>query len=449
MLYKEVAIAFRSHFVEARSRGIATALPALRQQERLPRGHVRPTRKHLISRPIGQSNIEGEPDVHVTPIQPVHSVYIPPDTHGVLGDNHAAKEILGHESLVIVRQLEMLNIFMGFEQANRYAIHSSDGQHVGFLAEEEQGIFSTMNRQILRTHRPFRSLVMDRFGKPVLWIRRPFSFINSRISVHSSQDLESKLVGETQQQWHPWRRRYNLFQSRNTETLKQFAKIDGGFWTWDFWLKDRDDRLIASINRNFRGFGRELFTDTGQYVIRFDAAGTELDIAPGSKLSLQGQTLIMPRTAENGLTLDQRAMTLATAVSIDFDYFSRHSETGAMGFPFFWWGGGEGADAQAGPRPSSVPPNDAKAASTAGMMGATNAVGEGDLTEDELVYGRQSPGSVNSKSDEVNEPSQGYGQDDQEWSEQTMRDPWPNQGDNDGDWWGGGDGGFGDDGGTW
>lgn len=86
-------------------------------------------------------------------------------------------------------------------------------------------------------------------------------------------------------QWHPWRRRYNLFQrynfisflsrffffcspliillSRESETFRQFAKVDSGFLAWDFWLKDKDDRLLASINRNFRGIGRELFTDTG------------------------------------------------------------------------------------------------------------------------------------------------------------------------------------------
>lgn len=53
-------------------------------------------------------------DPHVIP--PVHHsgrVDIPPDPSGVLGDSHAAREILGHESLVIVRQLEMLNVFMG------------------------------------------------------------------------------------------------------------------------------------------------------------------------------------------------------------------------------------------------------------------------------------------------------------------------------------------------
>lgn len=133
--------------------------------------------------------------------------------------------------------------------------------------------------------------------------------------MHAADEPNSPIVGESQQQWHPWRRKYNLFQARPDEVYSQFARIDGGFLAWDFWLKDRDDRLCATINRNFRGLGRELFTDTGQYVIRFDAAGQELDIPGGSTVKVQGQKIILPDRADEGLTLDQRAMTLATAVS--------------------------------------------------------------------------------------------------------------------------------------
>lgn len=50
----------------------------------------------------------------------------------------------------------MLNVFMGFEQANRYAIMTVQGEHVGYLAEEDQGMLGTLSRQVLRTHRPFR-----------------------------------------------------------------------------------------------------------------------------------------------------------------------------------------------------------------------------------------------------------------------------------------------------
>lgn len=46
----------------------------------------------------------------------------------------------------------------------------------------------------------------------------------------------------------------------------------------------------------------------GQYVIRFDSAGTELDLPPGADVTVQGQSLVLPEAQEGGLTLDQRAM---------------------------------------------------------------------------------------------------------------------------------------------
>lgn len=50
--------------------------------------------------------------------------------------------------------------------------------------------------------------------------------------------------------------------SENVE-FAQFAYVDEPFLSWDFSLKSADDRLIGSVNRNFAGFGREIFTDTG------------------------------------------------------------------------------------------------------------------------------------------------------------------------------------------
>jgi hypothetical protein len=84
---------------------------------------------------------------------------------------------------------------------------------------------------------------------------------------------------------------------------KQFAQIDGGFLAWDFQLLDENNNLIAAINRNFVGFVRELFTDTGQYAIHLDSA----------------QGAVRP------LSLDERAIILCCAINIDIDYFSRHS----------------------------------------------------------------------------------------------------------------------------
>lgn len=114
-----------------------------------------------------------------------------------------------------------------------------------------------------------------------------------------------------------------LVQTSNQDQgqFNQFAYVDEPFLSWDFSLKSADNQLIGSVNRNFAGFAREIFTDTGVYAMRMDSAalGTE---TPHSNKAL-------------GMTLDQRAVMLATAVSIDFDYFSRQHGHGVFGFPAY------------------------------------------------------------------------------------------------------------------
>ena len=73
---------------------------------------------------------------------------------------------------------------------------------------------------------------------------------------------------------------------------------------------------------------REMFTDTGVYVLRC------------SGLEDGGQ--------DSGLSLDERAVTLAAAITVDFDFFSRSAGRGGL----FWFlpgfGGGEEADGGGG-----------------------------------------------------------------------------------------------------
>lgn len=154
----------------------------------------------------------------------------------------------------------MLNVFAGFEQSNRYSISKNyylllyniliglmivliGNEHeeiLGYIAEEPKGLLSMFSRQLFRTHRPFRALVMDSAGSPILWVscsgfsrmtsssdslpeiqlRRPFAWINSRMFVqrlrnYREYDISGEPVldtfAEVQQRWHLWRRRYDLF----------------------------------------------------------------------------------------------------------------------------------------------------------------------------------------------------------------------------------------------
>lgn len=60
-------------------------------------------------------------------------------------------------------------------------------------------------------------------------IRRPFSWINSRIYISTPSSTESEadetVIGEAQQEFHVWRRRYHHFVKREG-VMEQFGETD-------------------------------------------------------------------------------------------------------------------------------------------------------------------------------------------------------------------------------
>ncbi|KAK5081100.1 hypothetical protein LTR70_008607 [Exophiala xenobiotica] len=341
-------------------------------------------------------------------------VSIPDDPRAILKTDHPSTSLLEQSGIVVQRQIEMMNVFLGFEQANRYVIMDPQGNHIGYMAEHDGGIAKTMGRQWFRTHRSFMVHVFGRDGQEVLRFHRPFSWINTRIRVYDPVELasglksspstdvvqsnavadavmnqqisslkleEMRLIGEAQSEWAPLRRKYNLFlahelpnagvvgseaiprdlsgkqqnQVKSQDHFAQFAYVDEPFLSWDFSLKAADEKLIGSVNRNWGGLGREFFTDTGTYVLRMDAAGLEEEAAQRHTVSQshRGERAYAETLGGNdgkfGMTLDQRAVMLATAVTVDFDYFSRHSHGGGIiPMPLMMGGGGASEAGAAG-----------------------------------------------------------------------------------------------------
>ncbi|KAL5383702.1 hypothetical protein DPSP01_005806 [Paraphaeosphaeria sporulosa] len=444
-------------------------------------------------------------------------VHIPEDPNGVIKENHPAMRLLENSSIVVQRQLEMMNVLMGFEQANRYVIMDPHGNHIGYLAELDHGLGRAVARQAFRTHRSFTTHVFDKNEVEVLRFHRPFAWINSRIRVYdalasgvsvsvepgaSNLPLSNmRIIGAAEQEWGLLRRKYNLFLARNIASatpgtpqltsgdlpisdlkaltisddnnrevgMVQFARVDEPFLSWDFHLMSEDQRLIGSVNRNFGGFAREIFTDTGAYALRMDSAGLQTEVQQASSVE---QVKSLSHDSP-GMTLDQRAVMLATAVSVDFDYFSRHSGSGGMGgmWPMWmpWFGGG--GEAAGGAAAGGAAAGAGEAGAAGAGAGAIGAAGETGIAS-EVGAAARGVGSAEGwaagagtmagyeamqRAAGRGEPSEGgneaaasdpYGHAPQQqqlgqeggdiWGE--SKDPWAN---NDKDPWGGGDGGEG------
>lgn len=174
-------------------------------------------------------------------------------------------------------------------------------------------------------------------------MRRPVWFFNSTIFA----EVDGKVIGYVKSRWHPWRRICDLYLGK-----KQFAAMENpGFWSWTFPVKDDTGRVLAVIDRNYRSWGHETLTDAGQYIVRFGDASSDDGPSFASQTVATEQTCevdVEPEienvtfAADRPLTVRERACTLALVVSLDNDYFSRHSG-GAwlIPFPFFMMGSGE------------------------------------------------------------------------------------------------------------
>ncbi|KAJ3156873.1 hypothetical protein HDU86_003408 [Geranomyces michiganensis] len=244
-----------------------------------------------------------------------------------------------------------MNVLLGYEQANKYAIKNSRGEDVGYIAEEETKFTGVIARQLLRTRRPFKADVLDRDGKLVLKIDRPIKYLlSSTIFIRDEHDNE---IGEIKQVWNLLRRKYDLFWKGT-----QFGYIDVGTLAWHFSVLGEDGKKIAAVNRDFGGFAREIFTDTGAYAIHLD---DEVDKEnPGRPISL-----------------DERALLLACAVQIDIDYYSRHSSHGGGFMPFGMFGGGSAPPAVEGENNPVAGVGPASGVGAVGEAGAGAAVGAG------------------------------------------------------------------------
>lgn len=161
----------------------------------------------------------------------------------------------------------------------------------------------------MRTRRPFKATVFDKEGNIIFTMRRPLYLVSTSIYVESA---EGEILGEVHMNWHLWRRRYDLYVEKS-----QFASVDSGFLAVDFDMRDIDGKKMASVNKDFTGFAREIFTDARQYVLRLDPAyGLTSDgmlVSDASTVDLAAEDL-----SEMKVGPRERAVILAAAVAIDF-----------------------------------------------------------------------------------------------------------------------------------
>ena len=192
-------------------------------------------------------------------------------------------DLTQYQELVVRQQVEHLEVFTGFETANRYNVSTPDGELL-LYAYEESGWLS---RQFLRNHRPLTLHVMDSEQRPLLRASRSFFWFLSHLHVRDGAD---RPVGSLRRRFAILTRRFDLEDSSG----QVLAEIQGRLLRPNTFTINRDGSELARVTKQWSGVVREALSDADTFRVQQDTQRVDQDLS---------------------------LLVLATAFAIDFDFF--------------------------------------------------------------------------------------------------------------------------------
>jgi uncharacterized protein YxjI len=209
--------------------------------------------------------------------------------------NSDASNFIEQEKFFFIQQVkEWAEILVGFETANKYEVSNKNGNSIGGIFEKGTGFIKMLSRMFLRTHRPMDIGVVNKEGKEVLNLQRPFFFFFSDLII---TDNQGKLIGYA-------KRKFGFILFKKYDLLDKNGKIFGKIsspiykiWTFDV-TNILTNTKFATISKKWGGILKEAFSDADRF-------GVDL--------------------SDQSLKTEQKLIIFATAITIDFDFFEDNS----------------------------------------------------------------------------------------------------------------------------
>ncbi len=204
------------------------------------------------------------------------------------GASGAAGTLLSVPEVIIDQQVEGLELMTDFEGCNRYRFTSPEGRHLASAQESDTGVAGFISRSFFASRRPFTMGISVLNTPDIIWLKRRFELIFSRIDVKDNEHP----VGVIQQRFGLINRKYTLYPNNGRRNLTIRGPL---FKPWTFYVL-ADGRQVGLITKKWSGFFKEALTRADSFVVRFE---------------------------DSGLSVAERMLILGTAVAIDIDYFEQ------------------------------------------------------------------------------------------------------------------------------
>lgn len=194
------------------------------------------------------------------------------------------------DQLVVQQQIELLEMFTGFETANKYIVRNSVGQQVYYVVEDTD----CCTRQCCGPARPFDIRIMDNQQREVIHLSRPLR-CQCCCCFCCLQELEvsvgGQVIGIVQQDWTLVRPQFSVKRPDGSTVLRISGPIcpcscgsDVEFHV----LTNDSEHEVGKITKQWTGFAQEMFTDADVFGITFP-----LDLETNVKATLLGALFLI------------------------------------------------------------------------------------------------------------------------------------------------------------
>ena len=96
--------------------------------------------------------------------------------------NPQLQNILNRDAIIVQQVVELSNVIIGIDTANKYSIFGRNGENLGSAAEMSGGAGGFILRQLFNSSRAATVQIFDSQGQEVGQLQKPFRFFFSEMS---------------------------------------------------------------------------------------------------------------------------------------------------------------------------------------------------------------------------------------------------------------------------
>lgn len=164
------------------------------------------------------------------------------------------ENLFDKETIVVNQKFTIIN--------NEYQILDESGAEIGFVKEQASSLESILKLFMSKKLLPWKMDILDPQKNVLISISKGLTFFLSKISVKNAAGVEIAQI----------KQKFALkpkFEVCNTAGAV-IASVEGNFIAWDFKVTDAQGNQIGTVNKQYGGLAKEIFTDSDKYVVKID-----------------------------------------------------------------------------------------------------------------------------------------------------------------------------------